>query len=84
MTTLLEHDPNLDITENVVSAITRSYLPNDDKQRMVELLLRYEKKIEFNEEVRTAIDQSFQGGRYKHLKALVYKLERKDMRALDR
>ncbi len=29
---------------------------------MVELLLRYEKKIEFNEEVRTAIDQSFQGG----------------------
>jgi hypothetical protein len=62
MTTLLEHDPNLDITEKVVSAITRSYLPNDDKQRMVELLLRYEKKIEFNEEVRTAIDQSFQGG----------------------
>ncbi len=62
MTTLLEHDPNLDITVKVVSAITRSYLPNDDKQRMVELLLRYEKKIEFNEEVRTAIDQSFQGG----------------------
>ena len=54
MTTLLEHDPNLDITVKVVSAITRSYLPNDDKQRMVELLLRYEKKIEFNEEVRTA------------------------------
>ncbi len=51
---------------------------------MVELLLRYEKKIEFNEEVRTAIDQSFQGGRYKHPKALFYKFERKDTRALDR
>lgn len=82
MTTLLEHDPSIYIAPEVISAIASGYLADEDKQRFVELLLRYEKKIEFNEEVRTAIDQKFFGSRYNHLMALFYKLESKDTRAL--
>ena len=78
ITTLLEHDPDLHITGEVLSAIVSGRGSDEDKQRLAELLLRYEKRVDFTEEVRTAIDEKFQGHSHKDLKALFYKLERKN------
>ena len=78
MTTVLEHDPDLHITAEVLSKIVAGYRRTDERQRMAELLLRYEKKVDFNDEVRTAIDQGLSRYSQKHLKALFYKLERKE------
>ena len=78
MATLLEHDPDLPVTGKVLSAIVCGGLSDEDMQHAAELLLRFEKKIGFDEAVQTAIDQNFQSHSRKHLRALFYKLERRD------
>lgn len=70
MTTLLEHDPDLYITGKVLSAIFRGHRSDEDKQQLAQLLLRYEKRVNFTEEVRTTIDRNFQGESHDDLKAL--------------
>ena len=76
MTTLLEHDPELHIPSDAFADLVKLTTPFE-RMQLAELLLKYEKKVDFTEEVRTAIDQQFQGYRYKDAKALFYKLERK-------
>ena len=78
MSALLEHDPDLSITAEVLLAIVESYRSDEATQRLVELLLRYGKKLIFTEEIRMTIDHKFRSHGRKDLKSLFYQLEDKN------
>ena len=79
MTVLLKHDPDLPITEEVLLAIVKTRRSDRDTQRLVELLLQYDKKLIFNEEIRTVLEGKYRSRNQKNLKSLCYQLEKKIM-----
>jgi len=58
--TLLEHDPELHIPSAAFSDLVRAIQPFQGTQ-LAELLLKYNKKVDLTEDIRTAIDQKFYG-----------------------
>ncbi|KAL2007419.1 hypothetical protein VTN00DRAFT_8857 [Thermoascus crustaceus] len=74
ISTLLERDPDLIITEEMLITALKTYY----SQELIELFVRHKKKLRFTEKIRAAIDQCFSNTSQKKMKELCYELEKKD------
>ena len=77
MTTMLGHDPDLNITEESFLALLRASQRNgQDGRAMVDVLLKYDKKVTFTDAICTRIEQCPYDEEWKQL---VYKPREDDI-----
>jgi len=73
---LLNHDPDLVITEEAILSAVTANQRDERKRHVAEVLLAHGRKIDFKENVRSAIDRCMGYHNQKQLRSLWYSLEK--------
>jgi len=73
---LLNHDPDLVITEEAILSAVTANQRDERKRHVAEVLLAHGRKIDFKENVRSAIDECMGYHNQKQLRSLWYSLEK--------
>jgi len=73
---LLNHDPDLVITEEAILSAVTANQRDESKRHVAEVLLAHGRKIDFNENIRSAIDGCMGYHNQKQLRSLWYSLEK--------
>jgi hypothetical protein len=76
--TLLEHDPTLEIGQEQLLSMIKGHGRHEGKRRIVELLVKHGKTLDFTPEVSVALDEEYQSHSDKDMKEFFYKLKRQD------